>query len=173
VLANVFAFQQILLVCLATKILGFFSSVNSTNLFIFFGKIHQIFNITNLEKKKKKTLASWLLVVWQVNLLPLSSFILELIWVFFKLLGLGLHDKFNWIMLIWREVSITWPIELILNLHCLNSTWFVSWKTCSNPYVPTSRKVSKGTCNLAILLTSFKLGAINCWTMSKQGGLWL
>jgi hypothetical protein len=37
VLANVFAFQQILLVGFATKILGFFSSVNSTN-FVHFWK---------------------------------------------------------------------------------------------------------------------------------------
>ncbi len=57
VLANVFTFQQILLVGLATKILGFFSSVNSTN-FVHFGKDSPNFQYHKFEKKKKKTLAS-------------------------------------------------------------------------------------------------------------------
>ncbi len=78
----------------------------------------------------------WLLVVWQLNHYPLSSFD-PTIWKFFRMLRLELCDKFNWIMLLTCKESTTyWPIELVLLCKfCWSWTWFVGWKFCSKLYI--------------------------------------
>jgi len=150
-LANVFLpCNKFCWLVLQQKTLGFFFKCKFNYFCFIFGKIHQIFNITNLKKKKRKNGGKLIVgCLTSESFASKSSFILEWMWMVFKLLGLGLHDKIqlNHAPLTWREVSITWPIELILKcilaLSKLNMVCRLKNLTCFNPYMTTSRKASK------------------------------
>lgn len=62
-------------------------------------------------------------------------------WVFFKVPRVELCDKFNWIMFFTCKSYIAWLIKLIWSYKlCLSWTWFVGWRICSKPYMPTPTK---------------------------------
>jgi hypothetical protein len=91
-------------------------------------------------------------------------------WVFFKVPRLELCDKFNWIMFFTCKAYIAWLIKLIWSYKpCLSWPWFVGWRICSKPYMPTTTKASIGIWSWTSLLKSWKFKVIICWRMSKQG----
>jgi hypothetical protein len=91
-------------------------------------------------------------------------------WIFSNVPRLELCDKFNWIMFFICKAYIGWLIKLIWSYKlCLSWTWFVGWRICFKPYMPTPTKVSIGIWNWTSLLKSWKFKVRSCWRMSKQG----
>lgn len=115
----------------------------------------------------------WLLVVWQVNHYPLSSFVLNsTIWKFFRMVKIGVMwqiqlnyapnmQGIHYILAHWinHVVQVLFKLNMVCRLENLFKI------VC-----PTSIKAPKGNWNSTSLPRSWKFMVINSWILSKQGG---